>query len=75
MEIEVTKMSSRGQVVIPLDLRRDIREGDKLIVVRKGDEIVLKKSIPETALLSETALSEAWLSKEDEEAFSYLQKR
>jgi AbrB family looped-hinge helix DNA binding protein len=68
-------MSSRGQVVIPLDLRKDINEGDKLIVVRKGDEIVLKKSIPETAILSERALSEAWLSKEDEEAFSYLQKR
>lgn len=75
MQIETTKMSSRGQVVIPLDLRKDINEGDKLIIIRKGDEIVLKKSIPETAILSEEALSEAWLSKEDEEAFSYLQKK
>lgn len=68
-------MSSRGQVVIPLDMRKDINEGDRLIVIRKGDEIVLKKSIPETAILSEKALAKAWLSKEDEEAFSYLQKR
>jgi len=75
MQIETTKMSSRGQVVIPLDLRKDINEGDKLIIVRKGDEIVLKKSIPETAILSEVALSKAWLSNEDDEAFSYLQKR
>ena len=38
------------------------------------DEIILKKSIPETAILSEKSLSKAWLSKEDEEAFAYLQK-
>ena len=75
MQIDTTKMSSRGQVVIPLDMRRDINEGDKLIVIRKNDEIILKKSISETALLSERSLAKAWLSKEDEEAFSYLQKK
>ena len=68
-------MSSRGQVVIPLDIRKDIKEGDKLIVIRKGDEIILKKSIPETTLWSEKSLAKAWLSKEDEKAFEYLQKR
>ena len=68
-------MSSRGQVVIPLDMRKDIREGDKLIVIRKNDEIILKKEISETAILSEKSLAKAWLSKEDEEAFAYLQKR
>ena len=35
MIIDTTKMSSRGQVVIPLDMRRDIKEGDKLIVIKK----------------------------------------
>ena len=44
--IDTTKMSSRGQVVIPLDMREDIKEGDKLIVIRKDNEIILKKSIP-----------------------------
>jgi len=74
MQIDTTKMSSRGQVVIPLDMRKDIKEGDKLIVIRKDNEIIIKKNIPETAILSEKSLSEAWLSKEDEEAFAYLQK-
>ena len=46
MLIDTTKMSSRGQVVIPLDMRGDIKEGDKLIVIRKDNEIILKKSIP-----------------------------
>jgi len=73
MQIDTTKMSSRGQVVIPLDMRKDIKEGDKLIIIRKDDEIILKRSIPETAILSERSLSKAWLSKEDEEAFAYLQ--
>ena len=73
MQIDTTKMSSRGQVVIPLEMRKDIKEGERLIVIRKGNEIVLKKSIPETALLSEKSLSKAWFSKEDENAFAYLQ--
>ena len=75
MKIDTTKMSSRGQVVIPLDMRSDIKAGDRLIIIKKDEEIILKKSIPETALLSEKSLAEAWLSKEDEEAFAYLQKK
>ena len=31
MEIAITKLSSKGQVVIPLELREDMKEGDKLI--------------------------------------------
>jgi AbrB family looped-hinge helix DNA binding protein len=73
MQIDTTKMSSRGQIVIPLEMRKDIKEGDKLIVIRKDDEIIIKKSIPETAILSEKAFAKNWLSKEDEKAFAYLQ--
>ena len=67
-------MSSRGQVVIPLDLRKGINEGDKLIVIRKGNEIILKKSfpLPEMALLSEPSLAKTWLSKEEDEAWKDL---
>jgi AbrB family looped-hinge helix DNA binding protein len=75
MLIDTTKMSSRGQVVIPVDMREGIKEGDKLIVIRKDNEIILKKEIPETALMSEKSLARAWLSKEDEEAFAYLQEK
>jgi len=72
MQIDTTKMSSRGQVVIPLDLRKGINEGDKLIVIRKDDEIILKKSIPETALWSEKSLAKSWLNKEEDEAWKDL---
>lgn len=72
MQIDTTKMSSRGQVVIPLDMRRDINEGDKLIVIRKNDEIILKKSIPEWTLLSEKSFSKTWFSEEEDEAWKDL---
>lgn len=44
MEINMTKMSSKGQVVIPRELRKDIKEGDKLVVIRNADQIILKKA-------------------------------
>ena len=41
--INVTKMSSKGQIVIPQDMRKDIHEGDKLVIIQNGDQIILKK--------------------------------
>ena len=72
MIIDTTKMSSRGQVVIPLDMREDIKEGDKLIVIRKNNEIILRKSIPESALWAEKSLSKTWLNKEEDEIWKDL---
>ena len=42
--ISITKMSSKGQVVIPLDLRGDFKEGDKLVVLKNDKQIILKKA-------------------------------
>ena len=43
-QIDITRMSSKGQVVIPQELRRGISEGDKLVVIRNNDQIILKKA-------------------------------
>lgn len=72
MQIDTTKMSSRGQIVIPLEMRKDIREGDKLIVIRKNDEIILKKSISDLAVLSEESFAETWLNDKENEAWKDL---
>jgi len=37
-------MSSKGQVVIPSEMRDDIFEGDKLIVFRNQDQIIMKSA-------------------------------
>jgi AbrB family looped-hinge helix DNA binding protein len=44
MEFDITRLSSKGQVVIPAELRKGLKEGDKLIVIRNKDHIILKKA-------------------------------
>ncbi len=43
--VEVTSMSSRGQIVIPQELRKKLRIeiGEKFVVIGKDDTIILKK--------------------------------
>ena len=43
-KIDITKMSSKGQIVIPQELREGINEGDKLVVIRSEDQIILKRA-------------------------------
>jgi AbrB family looped-hinge helix DNA binding protein len=42
MEIAITKISSKGQIVIPLEMRRNLEEGEKLIVIKNNDQLILK---------------------------------
>ena len=44
-KLEITSMSSRGQVVIPLDIREQLglKEGEKFVVVGENDTVILKK--------------------------------
>ena len=72
VDIDVTKMSSRGQVVIPLAMRQGIKEGDKLIILKRDDEIVLKRSLPESAILSEKSFAKLWLNDKEDEAWKDL---
>lgn len=44
MEVAMTKMSSKGQIVIPADMRKDIHEGEKMIVIKNGDQLIMKKA-------------------------------
>jgi len=44
MEIALTKMSSKGQIVIPSELREDMKEGEQLIIIKNGHQLILKKA-------------------------------
>ena len=37
-------MSSKGQVVIPQEMRKNIKEGEKILVIQDGDKLILKKA-------------------------------
>ena len=41
--IGLTKMSSKGQIVIPFEMRKDISEGEKLIIIQSKGNLILKK--------------------------------
>jgi len=41
--ISITKISSKGQVVIPQEMRKHLQEGDKLVVMKNKNQIILKK--------------------------------
>lgn len=36
-------MNSKGQIVIPAEIRCDIKEGEKFVVIRNDSQIILKK--------------------------------
>lgn len=44
MDIAITHMSSKGQVVIPAEMREDIPEGEKLILIKNKDQLIMKKA-------------------------------
>ena len=43
MEIALTKMSSKGQVVIPAGLREDLKEGENLMIIKDNKQLIMKR--------------------------------
>jgi AbrB family looped-hinge helix DNA binding protein len=44
MDIAITKMSSKGQIVIPAEMRKGMHEGDKLVLIQNKDQLIMKKA-------------------------------
>jgi bifunctional DNA-binding transcriptional regulator/antitoxin component of YhaV-PrlF toxin-antitoxin module len=44
VEIETATISSKGQIVIPLSMRGDIKAGDKFLIVKDKTSILFKKA-------------------------------
>lgn len=44
MNIAITKISSKGQVVIPLEMRKGIKEGEKMIIIKDKGRLIMKKA-------------------------------
>ena len=42
--INIIKMSSKGQIVIPLDMRKGIKEGEKLFIIQNEGKLIIKKA-------------------------------
>lgn len=44
VEIEITRLSSKGQIVIPNSMRKGLKKGEKIVLIRYGNKIILKKA-------------------------------
>ncbi|PKG31360.1 AbrB/MazE/SpoVT family DNA-binding domain-containing protein [Methanoregula sp.] len=42
MDVAITRISSKGQIVIPASMRADLPEGERLLIIRDGDRYILK---------------------------------
>jgi AbrB family looped-hinge helix DNA binding protein len=42
MEVSIIRMSSKGQIVIPSSMRKDLSRGEELLIIRDGDRYILK---------------------------------
>ena len=80
MDIKTIKLSEKGQISIPKDIRKGmhLKKGDKLVLITKGEQLILQKadmmlknlnidkeSIG-TMMLSEDTLKKDWDNKYDE---------
>ena len=44
IDVSVARMSSKGQVVIPQEMRHGFHEGEKLIIIKNEKQLIIKKA-------------------------------
>ena len=70
MDISITKMSSKGQIVIPLEMRGNIKEGEKLVLIKNKGQIIMKKASEMDKSLAE----DLEFARRTEEAYKRYEK-
>ena len=53
MEAAIAKMSSKGQIVIPSNMRKDIEIGEEFLFIKDQNRLILKKITEVTEKLKE----------------------
>ena len=70
MDIAITRLSSKGQIVIPLEMRTNMREGDKILLIQDGDRIILEK----TTKLSKKFKEDLEFARRTEESYQRIER-
>ena len=68
--LSITRMSSKGQIVIPSEMRADLKEGEELLILKDEDRIILKKASKVTEEMKE----DLEFAKRTEEALKRMEK-
>lgn len=69
VNLNVTRISSKGQIVIPSNMRGDLKEGDELLIIKDEDRIILKKASKVTEKMKE----DLEFAKRTEEAYKRIE--
>ena len=70
MDIAITKISSKGQVVIPAEMRMDLHEGAQLILIKNNRQLIMKKATD----LDKNLKEDLEFAKRTEEAWKRYEK-
>ena len=70
VNLDIIKISSKGQVVIPANMRDNFREGDELLIIKDDDRIILRK----VEHLTEKMKEDLEFAKRTEEAYKRIEK-
>ena len=69
MDVGLTKMSTKGQIVIPSDLRDEFVTGEKLLVIRNQNQLIIKKA----SEMDKDHADDIAFAKKTEEAWQRIQ--
>ncbi len=70
MDVAITKMSTKGQVVIPAEMREGLHEGDKLLIIHSDKQLIMKKASD----LDENMAEDIEFAKKTEEAWKRIEE-
>ncbi len=70
MDVAITRMSSKGQIVIPNEMRNDIKEGEKLVIMKHNDRFIMKKATE----LDKNIIEDLEFARRTEEAWKRYDK-
>jgi AbrB family looped-hinge helix DNA binding protein len=70
MDIAITKMSSKGQIVIPVEMRKSFQEGDKILLIQTDEQLIMKKA----STLDKALTSDLEFARRTEEAWKRIEE-
>jgi len=86
IKFKTVRISDKGQIAIPTEIQRDMKigKGDELLLMKKGDRIILEKpkkfaarledEFKDVSFLSESSLKKLWSYKGDDVWSKYLER-
>ena len=70
VSMSITRMSSKGQIVIPSEMRIGLKEGEELLILKDEDRIILKRA----GKITEEMREDLEFAKRTEEAWQQIER-